>query len=408
MLKDARESKGYTGLATQLETAIQESLPGTLGEDKTKLPKPPSKNDLGRSALAIYMCLSLATEDSEDVDPKVQEAFLDWLVADKAKAAIAFYQGMIQHKVTEREEALGMIDSMRDTYTDNPKRAFAEIRSITNPIAGNVNKKLYPKAKKDIAAKISAINKTRKGGAKADQQEAVNLVNVYRYLCGLDPNVTFDAEYAREAQQAAETCRKAGHIAHTLGGCTDKCNLHQGSESFTPAQSVAGYMQDPGDNNREARGHRAWILFPATGKTGFGKDGGFLAMRTLDNSYSGKPKIAHSYPGRGFFPKEYLHGDGWSYYPPSGSVSGSDATVQMWKLPKSLKSAPSSSRLGKGNEVPVLKVYAHAPGSFPVGGTLVFEPDYSKMKQKDGKVVGTYWIKISWGSYKDEYVVELY
>jgi hypothetical protein len=78
------------------------------------------------------------------------------------------------------------------------------------------------------------------------------------------------------------------------------------------AASVTGYIDDSGDNNREAHGHRRWCLNPPMGKSGFGTAGeSYSGMWAMDASGS-RIKGNWSYPGTGFFPKKYVHGTGWS------------------------------------------------------------------------------------------------
>lgn len=409
MLREACRDKTFPDLRLKLKTALSEAWP-SLFRDEGALPRYPSENEFVRSAFAVYVSLSLAQSDAEEVEREDGEAFQAWLLADKCRAANAFVKWLVKYKIDRLADAADMMSDLRAAWKVSSKKAYNEIRSIANPLASNVSKKLYPCGKKEIAAKIAEINKTRAPGkASAEQQEAVNLVNVFRFLCGVAPNVVYDASYEKEAQEAAATCRKAGRIAHDLGGGTDKCNLHQGGAGGSMAGSVVSYMQDGGENNRKDRGHRAWILLPSTGRTAFGKDGGFQAMRTLDGSSSFRPKTGTSYPGRGFFPSAYLHGGGWSYYAAPGVSMPAEVKVEIWKLPRSLRSAPPASQLRKGNSVPVLAVFPHeSNGVMPTGGSVVFEPDYSEMKQKDGRVVGVYWVRISWRGFKDEYVVDLY
>ena len=306
-------------------------------------------------------------------------------------------------------DAVAMMGDLRGAYLDLGKKAVSEIKNITNPSGPAVSRKFYPMDRKELAKRINDILGTKPSrGADKNQQDAVNVANVYRLLCGVPANMSYDSSYAKDAQQAAEACLKAGTIDHGLGHHTDECNLHMGPAGLSSADSVREYIEDPGQNNYEQRGHRAWILYPKSVKTGFGVKGGFHAMRTSD--LSGSPlAAAHSYPGRGFFPKEYLLGDGWSYYPAQGQSVGSNATVRIWRLSRSPKSAPSAKELASAKEIKITKVCVHPDnGMFPVGNSIVFMPDYSQMPSKNGKPSGVYWVSIVSGSVHDEYVVDLF
>lgn len=410
MAKEAAESGEYAALAETLKEKLTAAYPGNMKVEGGKLPTPIRKGNVGESARCLYVSLTLALQES-DATPEEHKAFMKWLLTDKRKPAINFVKHLAGFKVTELADAADAMDELRQAFKDDPKKVGSKLKGIANPLSHNVSKKLYPHSKKDITSTINKLkNVKQKGTLDIEQQDAVNLVNVYRYLCGLPPTVVYDKTYHKEATEAAEACKAAGHIAHDLGHFTDKCNLFAGI-SGPPAQTVSGYMSDNGANNREARGHRAWILFPGTGKTAFGKVGAYQAMRTMDSSGSPKPKTGWSYPGRGYFPVDYLHGTGWSYYFPADiklPESEAQVKVEMWNVPKGLKSAPSSSRLNKGAAVPILNVYVHLGAYMPTGNTLVFEPDYSKMRKMKDKFSGAYWIRISWPGFKDEFVVEFF
>lgn len=401
MVNTAVREKQFDDLRSQIGEILQASFPEAEAGEDNSWHNAKVKSTVAKRALAMYRALHLAAV-SGSAATDAEDAFLTWLISAKGFPAGDFINGIDRHKVSVADAA-EMMDALRRFYAEEPKRAAKEIRYITNPEAGGLSKKLYPVTKKDQQEKLKAILATKAPkGVPAEQQEGVNTANAYRYLCGIEPYMVFDKTFHKEAQEAAEACRKAGRIAHDLGGHTDQCNLFAGLSN--PARCVKGYIEDPGGGNRENRGHRAWILDPAATKTAFGVADSYGAMRVMDFSGNQFPKNGHSYPGRGFFPADYLHGTGWSYYPPKGSPPVDDEPeVEMWKLPRSAKSTPTGAQLSKGRAVPILAVFK---SSFH--GSIVFEPDYSKMNSKNGKLIGAYWVRISWKGFKTEYVVDLY
>ena len=401
MVKERAEQDDYSGLTDELHKMLQSAFPEALKEDGSTLEDAKVKSKLGTRALQLYQALKLAADAPQDADVQKRNAFMKWLCTNSKKPASLFIAGITKNKV-ERADAVKMMAELREAFDKDPKKALTDIKGITNPMEGGVNKKFYPRQKKDIDSTVKKLLSHRDKGTPKVQQDAVNMVNVFRFLCGLSPTVTYDKTYHDEAQLAAETCRKAGKIDHGLGGNTDKCNLFQGQQDV-PVQDVIGYMEDPGENNREGRGHRSWIMAPATGKTAFGVAGGFGAMRTSDHSCDvPAPENGHAYPGMGFFPSAYLYGDGWSYYAPAGQRVPDKPKVEMWKLNRSVAEPPKESQLTKANAVPIKAVFQGWQNS------VTFEPDYSKFKNKGGKMTGTYWIRISWEGFKAEYVVDLY
>lgn len=406
VVKSYTGKKDFEGLRTRLQEELAKSFPKQFADEEVDIFSIKLKPAMGKRALSICQALDLAEATA---DPKItidEPKFLTWLIGAKKSPALDFCGSLEKHKVTA-DMAQDMMVDLRAAYRDNPRNASQKARTFANPMFAGPSKKHYPHTKKEIEAMLEELlTRAPSQGIDAPQQNAINMCNVFRYLCGVPPHVVYDKTYHKEAQEAAEACRNAGNISHDLGHFTDKCNLHMGTSD--PTHSVKGYMEDPGPHNRENRGHRAWILNAGTQKTAFGVAGTFQAQRTLDNSFAPRPEGGYGYPGKGFFPSEYLLGTGWSYYPGPDFTITEDTKVEMWLLPTSLKAAPTPDQLKRATEIPMIATFPHAGGTAPVGNTIVFEPDYNKFRNKDGKKIGTYWVRISSGSAKVEYVVDLY
>lgn len=406
LIKSRVEEKDYDGLQEKLKEMLTESYPKLFTEGG-ELSKMKVKGNAGQSALSAYACLSLLKTLPADTEESRKDAYAAWLLTGKQHGA-AFVRGIAK---ADKEDINDMFLQLLEAYQQDPKKADKQIKNITNPAPG-ANRRFYPHSQQEITSTLKKINSTSpRGGADKDQQDAINTVNSFRYLSGLSHNVTYSSALAKEAEEAAKACKQAGHIAHDLGHNTDKCNLFSGA-NLTMANTASGYVEDPGENNRERRGHRAWVLLDKMNKTAFGKDGNFQAMRTGPGTctdMASRPKNGTPYPGRGYYPKEYLLGTGWSYYAPSSMRIADNTKVEMWMLKKSIKSAPDEKELAKATSIPVGKVFTHTDNSFPVGNSLVWEPDYSKFKKsKDGKYIGTYWVRITSGESVYEYVVDLF
>ncbi len=136
-----------------------------------------------------------------------------------------------------------------------------------------------------------------------DLQAGLDMVNLIRFVAGLQDNVTLDAAYTSQAQHASVLVAANDALSHAPAkpsGMEDTFyNLgYQGAASSNlgagyrnPAASVLqGYMDDSDVNNLPMMGHRRWVLDPAMGKTGFGfiyagGYGSYTAMRTMDTTY---------------------------------------------------------------------------------------------------------------------------
>ena len=108
---------------------------------------------------------------------------------------------------------------------------------------------------KDIQREQSAVVKeilARKpaSGISKDSQDAVNLLNVYRYLCGVPHDVEASKTLNENAEKAAQACKTANTLSHDLGDYTNKCNLAMNSGRMTMKSSVTQYVDDRGANNR--------------------------------------------------------------------------------------------------------------------------------------------------------------
>jgi hypothetical protein len=103
-----------------------------------------------------------------------------------------------------------------------------------------------------------------------------------------------------------------------------------------------------------------------------------------------------SYPGRGFFPADRVHGTGWSLYLTEKAPPKDDLTVEVHKLsrrPEKLLSW-SDELPGRALPVPYVSTYMNA---------INFEPDSNPVTDR-----GIYYVRIEGGGVREQYLVELY
>lgn len=268
----------------------------------------------------------------------------------------------------------------------------AETKDGETPEGEPETGRLYPRTKEEIRAGIREIAKQeRPESISKDVHEATISLNTYRFLCGVPHEVVADPEFSKNAELAALACKKHGGLSHDIGSHTNKCNL---STIGDVVPSVAQYIEDSGDNNRDVRGHREWCLNPPMGKVGFGSGGdAYSAMWCMDTSGKSIRGI-WTYPGRGLFPLEYMHGNAWSLYGAGKPESADKLKVQVFKLSsRPEKPLPSHGEI-QGREIPVLHV------SLGMGG-INFEPEEPAKR-------GIYWVRVKGGGVSEGYLVELY
>jgi hypothetical protein len=254
--------------------------------------------------------------------------------------------------------------------------------------------RLYPRSKQEIRDGIRQIAKTPvPEGLSREVHEAVKSLNIYRFLCGVSYDVEGDPTFSKNAEAAAKACERNGGLSHDIGHHTDRCNLASDGNMLN---SVAQYIEDSGDNNREARGHRAWCLNPPMGKVGFGSAGAqYSAMWCMDGSGTSKVKNFWTYPGRGFFPLEFMHGNAWSVYVQEEVPDVKKISVEVFRLTKRPESPLPMSGEIEGKPIAVNFV------SKSLLNGINFEP--AKPAEK-----GIYWVRIKGGGLRIGYVVELY
>lgn len=253
--------------------------------------------------------------------------------------------------------------------------------------------RLYPRTKEEIRDVIREIkSRPRPDDISKAVHEATQQLNIYRYLCGIPYEVEADAEMSAKAEDAAKACEKHGGLSHDIGHSTDRCNLAGGSGMVS---SVAQYIDDAGENNRERRGHRAWCLNPPMDKVGFGEaGGGYSAMWCME---SGGKSIRDSwaYPGKGLFPLEYMHGTAWSLYGAGVPKSADEVKVQVFKLSSRPEKPFAANAEIPGREIPVKYV------SVAMMNGINFEPEEPAQR-------GIYWVTVRGGGIRESYLVELY
>jgi len=252
--------------------------------------------------------------------------------------------------------------------------------------------KFFPRTKKEIKAGLAEIKRRKRpSDVSKEDFEATELLNVYRFLSSVPAKVKSDAKLNTHSTLAAAACKKNGGLSHSLGDYTDKCNL---SGQGNVVRSVQQYMEDFGANNRNKRGHRRWCLNPRMSKTGFGADGNYSAMWALDQQAKSKKKF-WSYPGEGYYPEEYLHGNSWSAYFKESVPPTEDIDIRVVKLSKRPEKPPVTI-----DDLPSRDVEVTFKHSFD--NTINFEVEYK------GRKKGLYWVEIKGRGVKRRYFVHLY
>lgn len=303
----------------------------------------------------------------------------------------ALYLEQLEKKATPAPAPASAPDKKSSTPGAVPIPVPGGSNDTDEEIPGEVTKgRLYPRTKDEVRSGLREILQRDKPKIISREiHEAICRLNAYRFLSGLYCEVGTEKEMLDGAQDASEACAKAGHISHDLGHSTNRCNLSSGHSDM--ASTVDGYISDGGDNNRAARGHRRWCLNPPLKNAGFGREGIFSAMWCMDSSGK-KAGDWWSYPGKGLYPLDYVHGNAWSYY--STGPLPAETTVKMWKLTARPAQMIPFTEEPKGREISI--DYTHV-----YDNTINWEPN-TKGKR------GIYWVRLHGRQLREQYVVELF
>lgn len=158
-------------------------------------------------------------------------------------------------------------------------------------------------------------------------KEALNAVNMVRYIAGLPADIILDDTYINYAQHAVVVNAANDELTHDPAQPTDMdnafyntgyygtshSNLGWGYPSYSITDSILDYMSDSDSSNIDRVGHRRWLLSPDMARIGFGFADNYTATYVMD--YSRTEDIDYDYiswPSE-LMPMEYFsETDAWS------------------------------------------------------------------------------------------------
>lgn len=231
-----------------------------------------------------------------------------WLLSDRdgVRKQVSEYQKGQLHgplRITLRDKVLTK-QMWRDgdllQLDDLPPLPIAQ-RALLTELRAIVDAPLPPLDPKDALA--------------ADRHAALRRLAAYRRLCGLPfAELSLVPDWNLRCDAAAEVCRRLGHLDHTpeqppgFDAARYKLGYEGASHSNLAAggsleSSVDQWMDDSDASNIDRIGHRRWCLNPPLQKVGFGHDGGYSAMWSMDES-GGSPRNLEfvCYPPHGYTP----------------------------------------------------------------------------------------------------------
>lgn len=168
---------------------------------------------------------------------------------------------------------------------------------------------------------------------------ALNMLNLCRYIAGIPANVTLNSEYNQKAQAASIVMaanRGLNHYPDRPAGMSDELyNLACGGANasnlsfgvYGPAESLLLYMDDSDASNIDRLGHRWWCLSPRMQQTGFGYANGYSAMYAFDNAQAVNEYEDIAWPAANMPASLFSSSQAWSFSGPW--IDGQDASTSI-------------------------------------------------------------------------------
>jgi hypothetical protein len=343
----------------------------------------------GGLLLAFYGISPLAVADDWEMLEDIEDRYLESRILSVEDGKVTFLRKSDGRRF--EMEVTKFSEETRKRFKDFETDAAEAEQSAAD---GGFSKKLYPRTRSEIKDGIGEIeSRDNPSGIDSDQHKTITELNIYRFLCGVTYDVEADPKIVGYATEAAEACKKHGNLSHEIGSYTNKCNIStRGDITATPR----GYIQDNGENNRQARGHRRWCLNPPMEVTGFGSAGSkYSAMWAMDSGGK-RNSDSWAYPGKGFFPVDRLHGNAWSLYLTESAPAADELEVKVYKMSRRPdKTIPWGDEPdGREMDVEYVATYINA---------INFEPDTDPITGR-----GVYYVRIEGGGVREQYLVELY
>ncbi len=137
-IDEASRGDTFHDLQSDLKRSFAVACPELFADESTIPPYPAKEEKTLRLAQGIYVCLNVAAEvaarDENEEEPK-HARFVNWLLADKAKAARTFTYGLEHYEVTDMATAADLMGKLREAYIKNPAEAQKKIPTILKKAA---------------------------------------------------------------------------------------------------------------------------------------------------------------------------------------------------------------------------------------------------------------------------------
>lgn len=198
-------------------------------------------------------------------------------------------------------------------------------------------KEYYPRSRRDIKESLDRIldGAAAGQGVGAEVVGCCNLVNAYRYLCGLSADVKPDDALTQRAEAFIADASAQGRADGSLQ-MKHQCNIILCSPGDETVEAFNASFSDVAVPKSEQCAFRGGYMVPGLKAIGVARGPVTSAEHCVAACVEAGPapvRKAWTMPGEGFFPAQYLQGRIWSLYTDGHlGVSLHTAKVRVWKL----------------------------------------------------------------------------
>ena len=297
--------------AAEIEPAAETEAAESATEAATEI-EPVEEASTTESAAETATEIESATETEPASEAATGEPAAEGNTAAEGDTVAVVELAPEQTQKKEKKVAAGTIGLSVMKHSQDEIRSFI----ASHPIA-----RIY-----SLYSETPSVTAPYSPGKLADKtvNYALNMLNLMRYIAGIDADVTIKESYAKLTQAGALMMAANKVLTHTpdtpagmsdeLAGLgTEGCfNSNITSSSGSPAAAVLAFIKDEGSDNRKELGHRNWVLHPLMKQTGFGMATYYTAMYATDHSRGSSAYTNVAWPGQNM-PLEFFDSDDmWS------------------------------------------------------------------------------------------------
>jgi hypothetical protein len=196
----------------------------------------------------------------------------------------------------------------------------------------------WPLTTSTYATGVDTASCTEGAVTQQTKTDVLRVVNLFRFLAGIDAVQTMDSTKDVNTQECALMCARANTIKHTGWVSTDACYTAAGSSGCgtsnlaqglaAPNAIIALYIQE---NGVPSLGHRRWVFSPTLNGISFGLVGVFSSLHVFGTQPNNLTRAYWSWPPQGYVPLQAVLAQGtpntWNWASPATIAAITTCTV---------------------------------------------------------------------------------